>query len=172
RPAGARGEGDRRRRRADRVLLRGARNRQSRIAARHRGGAAGRPGALRAQYRSHAVRGRRGQSGRSGGAHCGRAQIERSAAWRRRLNAARLPLYDVHWTPAIVVDKRSGRNSGDTIRVGLGDGRVLPLTVWNAAIRRKLNAYDVIYVRVVEAKGRGAARAELRVRPSVQGAAL
>jgi len=92
--------------------------------------------------------------------------------WRAALNATRLPLYDVHWTPAIVVDKRSGRNSGDTIRVGLGDGRVLPLTVWNAAIRRKLNAYDVIYVRVVEAKGRGAARAELRVRPSVQGAAL
>ena len=42
-----------------------------------------------------------------------------------------------------------------------------------SAVRRNLNLHDVVYVRVVEdGKGRSGARAELRVRPSVQGAAL
>jgi 1A family penicillin-binding protein len=92
--------------------------------------------------------------------------------WRAALTTARLPLYDVHWTRAIVVEKGGSRKTGDIIRVGLGDGRVLPLMAWNATIRRSLNLYDVVYVRVVEAKGKTGARADLRIRPTVQGAAL
>ena len=37
---------------------------------------------------------------------------------------------------------------------------------------RSLNLHDVVYVRVTEAKGKTPARAELRIRPTVQGAAL
>ena len=40
----------------------------------------------------------------------------------------RLPLYDVHWTPAVVVEKRNIKGGGDSIRVGLKDGRILPLS--------------------------------------------
>ncbi len=89
--------------------------------------------------------------------------------WQQALTAARLPLYDVHWTPAIVLDKTG--KSGDAMRVGLADGRVLPLTTYTAAARRNLKPYDVVYVRVPEGK-KAAARAELRVRPTVQGAAI
>src|SRR5207247_2762075 len=58
------------------------------------------------------------------------------------------------------------------IRVGLRDGRTLPLTTWNAAVGRTLKLYDLIFVQVVECKGKSDAHAELRVPPSVQGAAL
>ena len=112
-------------------------------------------------------------------------------AWQQALQAVRLPLYDVHWTPAVVLEK--GGKSGDgAIRVGLPDGRIVALTTWSASIRRELSLYDVVYVNVVEpraieprsaesklrsAKGRSkaaaaGAQAQLRVRPTVQGAAL
>src|SRR5262245_39637943 len=74
--------------------------------------------------------------------------------WRAALKNARLPLYDVHWTPAIVIEKSKSRNTGEIIRVGLADGRVLPLMAWNAAIRRGLRLHDVVYVRVTDAKGK------------------
>jgi membrane carboxypeptidase/penicillin-binding protein len=114
-------------------------------------------------------------------------------AWQQALQAVRLPLYDVHWTPAVVLSKGSGKKGDETIRVGLPDGRTLPLTVWTPAIRRGLGPYDVVYVRVVEprsietkTKGKtgdkstnsgpasvpSAGQAQLRVRPTVQGAAL
>ena len=64
----------------------------------------------------------------------------------------------------------------------------MPLMAWSAQIRRGLNLYDVVYVRVIDGnapkapRGRGAAagaaapsgsaQAQLRVRPTVQGAAL
>jgi hypothetical protein len=73
----------------------------------------------------------------------------------------------VHWTPAIVVEKPTGKKA-ETWRVGLTDGRILPFSMDNAVAQRKLNLYDVILVRVVDGKGKGA-RAELRVRPVVQG---
>ena len=58
------------------------------------------------------------------------------------------------------------------MRVGLRDGRIVPISNVGNAVRRGLGLYDVVYVRVVEdGKGRGA-RAELRVRPQVQGAVL
>jgi len=89
-------------------------------------------------------------------------------AWQQALVNARLPLYDVHWASAIVVEKPSGKK-GSSWRVGLADGRIAPLSLDNAVTQHKLNLYDVIYVRVTEGKGRSGARAELRVRPTVQG---
>ena len=86
-------------------------------------------------------------------------------AWQQALNALHLPLYDVHWQTAVVLDKKGA------IRVGLADGRLVSLI--SRVNSRALNLYDVVYVQVVEGKGRGAAaQAQLRVRPTVQGAAL
>ncbi len=93
---------------------------------------------------------------------------DKRPAWQRALASARLPLYDVHWTPALVVEKPSGKK-GEAWRVGLADGRVLPLAIDNAAAQRKLVLNDVVLIRVAEGKGKTAARAELRVRPIVQG---
>jgi penicillin-binding protein 1A len=92
-------------------------------------------------------------------------------AWQRALATARLPLYDVHWTPAIVLEKPTG-TKGQTWRVGLADGRVLPLAIDTAAVQRKLTPYDVVLTRVTDGKGKTAARAELRVRPIAQGAVV
>jgi membrane carboxypeptidase/penicillin-binding protein len=92
-------------------------------------------------------------------------------AWLAALKSVRLPLYDVHWEPAVVLE--NGRTKkGDVLTVGLADGRILPLNPWNVATRRALQVNDVVYVRVREAAGKQGARAELRIRPTVQGAAL
>src|SRR6516165_9873996 len=93
---------------------------------------------------------------------------DKKPAWQQALANARLPLYDVHWVSAMVLEKPSGKK-GSSWRVGLPDGRVVPLALDNAIAQRKLTLYDVIYVRVLEGKGRSGARAELRVRPTVQG---
>ncbi len=87
--------------------------------------------------------------------------------WQQALAGARLALYDVHWTPAVVIEKPTGKK-GEVWRVGLADGRVLPFAIDNAAAQRKLVLHDVVFVRVGESKGK-TARAELRVRPLVQG---
>ena len=95
---------------------------------------------------------------------------EKRPSWQLALAQARLPLYDVHWTPAIVLDKPSGRR-GETWRVGLADGGILPIALDGAA-QRKLALYDVVFVQVNDAgknKGKSSARAELRMRPLVQG---
>src|SRR5262249_39243016 len=57
--------------------------------------------------------------------------------------------YDVHWTPAIVLEKPTGKK-GQTWRVGLADGRILPLSVDNATAQRKLTLYDVVLTRVTD----------------------
>jgi membrane carboxypeptidase/penicillin-binding protein len=93
---------------------------------------------------------------------------DRRPVWQRALVRARLPLYDVHWTPAVVVEKPGGKK-GEAWRVGLPDGRILPLAVDNAAAQRKLALYDVVWVRLGDGKG---TRAELRVRPVVQGSVV
>ena len=98
-------------------------------------------------------------------------------AWQQALKALHLPLYDVHWTPAVVLQK------GPSIRVGLPDGRTGPLAGLTNEIARNLNLYDVVYVHVSGQNGgstkgsdagssKGNVQARLRVRPSVQGAAL
>jgi penicillin-binding protein 1A len=92
--------------------------------------------------------------------------------WKRALEAARLPLYDVQWPVAVVIEKGRDRKTGaNVLRVGLADGRVLPLNAWEAA-RRDIKLYDVVRVQVVEQKGKGAVRADLRTPPSVQGSAV
>jgi penicillin-binding protein 1A len=93
------------------------------------------------------------------------SKADTKPAWQQALEAARPPLYDVHWPSAIVL------STGGNLRVGLADGRVLPLGSAGAAGRRGLNLYDVIFVKVSEGKGRQA-RAELRVRPTVEGATV
>ncbi|MGB6652484.1 MAG: transglycosylase domain-containing protein [Xanthobacteraceae bacterium] len=106
-------------------------------------------------------------------------------AWQQALQAVHLPLYDAHWTPAVVLEK-SGKYGDGPVRVGLPDGRIVPLTAWSATIRRELGLYDVVYVNVVEPRyaapkrdsraksnaGSPTVQAQLRVRPTVQGAAL
>src|SRR4029453_7746371 len=92
-------------------------------------------------------------------------------AWLVALKTTRLPLYDVHWESAVVLENARGKR-GHAINVGLTDGRILPLNTWSAAIQRGLKPYDVVYVQLREAKGKEAARADLRIRPTVQGAAL
>jgi penicillin-binding protein 1A len=92
--------------------------------------------------------------------------------WQIALQDAKLPLYDVHWTPAIVLDKRKGDHFRQGLRVGLADGRILPLLTPKRADRSELDQYDVVYIDVVEAKGKEDAYAELRVRPKVQGGAI
>ena len=91
-------------------------------------------------------------------------------AWQQALEAAHLPLYDVHWSTAIVLSNGSDRNGGG-IRVGLADGRVMPLSSAGSAGRRGLNLYDVVFVKTGDAKGKPG-RVDLRVRPTVQGAAV
>ena len=99
----------------------------------------------------------------------GPKRTDKRPAWQQALANARLPLYDVHWTAAVVVEKPNGRKKGEAWRVGLADGRILPLSIDNATAQRKLALYDVVFVRVAEGKSKSAARAELRVRPLVQG---
>src|SRR5262245_38176506 len=96
---------------------------------------------------------------------------DKRPAWQRALANARLPLYDVHWTPAVVVEKPGGKK-GEGWRVGLADGRIVPLAVDNAVAERKLALYDVVLVRVGEGKGKAGTRADLRVRPVVQGSVV
>src|SRR5215831_2284447 len=96
---------------------------------------------------------------------------DKRPAWQRALANARLPLYDVHWTPAIVLEKPAGKK-GETWRVGLADGRILPLSLENATAQRKLALYDVVLTHVTDGSGKTATRADLRVRPVVQGAVV
>jgi penicillin-binding protein 1A len=60
-------------------------------------------------------------------------------------------------------------NDRGGLRVGLPDGRVMPLS---SSVRRGINLYDVVFVKLTDARNKQAARVELRVRPVVQGAAL
>ena len=93
---------------------------------------------------------------------------DKQPPWQQALANAGLPLYDVHWTPAVVLEG-PGAKRGQIWRVGLADGRILPLSLDSRAAQRKLALFDVIYVRVTEGKNRTEARAELRTRPVVQG---
>ena len=78
-------------------------------------------------------------------------------AWQQALQAAKLPLSDVHWEPAVILDKGGGKRGDGNIRVGIRDGRVLPLNAANWDAKRNFGLYDVVYVRVIEA-GKTAAK--------------
>src|SRR5439155_26692449 len=82
----------------------------------------------------------------------------------------RLPLADVHWDPAVVLDKAARRSADGPIRVGLADGSTVPLQGPAAALR-SLKLHDVVLIRVGASRGK-AMRAELRIRALVQGAAV
>jgi penicillin-binding protein 1A len=88
---------------------------------------------------------------------------DKRPGWQRALASAQLPLYDVHWTPAVVLP-RTARKQRGALTVGLTDGRVVPLAIDAVATEHKIEPYDVVLVRVAEGTGKGA-RAELRVRP-------
>jgi penicillin-binding protein 1A len=88
----------------------------------------------------------------------------RKPAWQQALQAAHPPLYDVHWPVGVVL----GGDRGGDIRIGLADGRVLPLA---SSFTRRLNIYDLVFVKVSDGKGQYG-RAELRARPTVQGATV
>jgi membrane carboxypeptidase/penicillin-binding protein len=90
-------------------------------------------------------------------------------AWQRALTHAHLMLYDVHWTPAIVTEV-PGRKGG--LRVGLADGRTVPLSVRFGRAEAALKLYDVGYVKLIEGPNKTPVRAEFRVPPMVQGAAI
>jgi penicillin-binding protein 1A len=94
---------------------------------------------------------------------------DKKPAWQQALANARLPLYDVHWTSAVVLEKPSGKK-GESWKVGLTDGRIVPLSLDNAAAQKKLAVHDVVLVHLTE--GKSGARAELRLRPTVQGMVL
>jgi penicillin-binding protein 1A len=102
---------------------------------------------------------------------------DKRPAWQRALANARSPLYDVHWTPAVVLQPKTGKRERDAIQVGLADGRIVPLA-GDSVILRTINLHDVVFVHlnetksVNESRSKSAARAELRVRPEVQGAAV
>jgi membrane carboxypeptidase/penicillin-binding protein len=88
--------------------------------------------------------------------------------WQIALQSARLPLYDVHWPAAVVLS-----NGGKAlIKVGLTDGRVVPLALPEHVAADALHVNDVIYVNIIEGKNRNDAKAELRIRPKVQGATV
>lgn len=92
-------------------------------------------------------------------------------AWQQALTNVRLPLYDVQWPAAVVIEQGRDRKTGaNVIKVGLADGRIVPLSVWETA-RRDLKLYDVVRVRLIEQKGQ-VVRAELRTPPLVQGSAV
>src|ERR1700732_3554688 len=73
-------------------------------------------------------------------------------AWQQALQAVHLPLYDVHWTPAVIVQKGDGKKDDGNIRVGLPDGRIMALTGLSYVSRRGLGLYDVVYVNVIETR--------------------
>jgi len=95
---------------------------------------------------------------------------EKRPSWQEALMSARLPLYDVHWTPAVVLETTSSKK-GAAWRVGLADGRIVPLAL-DSRVQRKLKIHDVVLVRLSGGKGRAPGRAQLRIRPEVQGAVV
>jgi 1A family penicillin-binding protein len=97
-----------------------------------------------------------------------RNNTDRRPFWQQAFANVRLPLYDVHWTPAVVV-ARPGSKRGDGWRVGVADGRILALTVDSAGAQSKLALNDVVLVHLAERQSETAMRADLRVRPTVQG---
>jgi hypothetical protein len=95
----------------------------------------------------------------------GKRPGDKQPAWQRALATARPPLYDVHWTPAIVLEKPTG-TKGQAWRVGLTDGRIVPLAIDNAAAQRKLTLHSALdhQSAIAEGGGGGSARGAFALR--------
>ena len=91
------------------------------------------------------------------------ASPQKKPVWLRALESARPVLYDVRWPLAVVLEASRG-----PVKVGLADGHTAILDPGIA--RGRLQPYDVVRVKLTD--GRGAPHAQIRVRPTVQGAAL
>ena len=101
-------------------------------------------------------------------------QADRSKpSWLVALEQVRMPLYDVHWTPAVVVEKAAtsrAPNRSGSVCATAASCRSRPGA---RRTRSRINLSDVVYVKVVENPGqKGGPRVELRVRPTVQGVAV
>ena len=79
----------------------------------------------------------------------GGRRTDRRPYWQQALAEARLPLYDVHWTPAVVVSKPGGGRV-DSWRVGLADGRVVPFSLDGASAQNKIALDDVVLVHLID----------------------
>ena len=119
----------------------------------------------RVQFRGAEANLAQGGPTRRSGAEAG----DKRPAWQQALANARLPLYDVHWTPAVVVEKPSGKK-GEAWRVGFADGRVAAALASTmrppSASSRSTTWSSCVWPR---ARARPRRAAELRVRPVVQG---
>jgi 1A family penicillin-binding protein len=93
-------------------------------------------------------------------------------AWRVALEAARPRLYDVHWHKGVVVDKIRLKSGHESIMVGLPDGRTLPLSTSGGNTRRLIGLHDLIFVNLVEGRGKEGTRLELRTPSTVQASAV
>ena len=71
--------------------------------------------------------------------------------WRQALTSARLPLYDVQWPAAVILDKADTKGRPAGLWAGLADGRVVQLQV-SRSIRPKLKPYDVVFVQLANRK--------------------
>ena len=120
------------------------------------GGPAGRAFALRTQHRARPVPRRRSQfvaghqAHRSGPEQQATGGRPGSGRWRRRGCRSTT----CTGRRRVVVEKPSGKK-GEAWRVGLADGRILPLSIDNAAAQRKLVLNDVVLVRVAGGCGAG-----------------
>ena len=109
--------------------------------------------------------------GRQGRGRQGRDDKRDRPGWQRALANARLPLYDVHWAPAVVLETRS-RQAATRCRSASPTAASCRSRARAAPSQRSIKLHDVVLVRVSEAKGKSGGRAELRVRPEVQGTAV
>ena len=94
----------------------------------------------------------------------------------RRSSAARLPLYDVHWPAAVVVDKAqdaaTARSSASASPTAASCRSTPGAPRSGAPSTSTTSSACASSRRQGEGQGGGSVRAELRVRPTVQGAAL
>jgi membrane carboxypeptidase/penicillin-binding protein len=70
-----------------------------------------------------------------------------------------------------VVVEAGGGKKGAAWHVGLADGRIVALTL-DPRTQRQLKIHDVVLVHLSGGKGKAPGRAQLRIRPEVQGAAV
>ena len=170
----ARGPRGRRHQQPDRAVLRGALHHPAGSAARRRSRLAGGPRAIRAAGRTGRIPGaeanltdrdRQGRGGSQGRSQqtglADRARAAAAAALRRALDAGG------GGREGAASQRRRVRSAS-----GSRDGRIVPLSTFGSRTRGRIGVNDVVYVKVIEGKGKQGARAELRMRPTVQGAAV